>query len=358
MRRDVTALLRPVRQLPSATMRILLALLVIVAIFTIISPGHVFWSTANAQNISLSAAEAVILASGMTLVIVAGQIDLSVSSELLVSSIVGASVMQSLGGNGSSWAVILLGLAVMAGIGIFFGLLNGVLTVALRVPSFIVTLGTLGAGLGFAQLLTAAGGSSSKPAPIKLADFGLSRSAGIPSVVLIAAVVAAASWIALSKTRFGLHCYAAGSNLDNARRSGVRTTRLTLTVFAVMGLFSALAGFVDLARFTAVSTSTHQSDNLTAIAAVIIGGASLFGGRGTIFGTLIGTLVPVVLLQGFVIQGVNPYWQNVAIGTILVAAVGLDRVDRSTIRLRRTPRAQPPRDAARQSDTLTKEYSA
>lgn len=320
--------------LPSATLRILIALVVIVAIFTAISPGHVFWSATNAQNISLSAAEAVILASGMTLVIVSGQIDLSVSSQLLVSSIVGASFMQSRGGSDASWGLILIGLLVMVGIGVLFGLLNGILTVALRVPSFIVTLGTLGVGLGIAQLLTAAGGSSSQPAPTRLADFGLSKVAGVPSVVVIAVAVVLVSGVALSRTRFGLHCYATGSNPDNARRSGVRTTALTLRVFAIMGLFSALAGFVDLARFTAVSTSTHQSDNLAAVAAVIIGGASLFGGRGTVFGTLIGTLVPVVLLQGFVIQGVNPYWQNVAIGTILIAAVGLDRIDRSAVRLR------------------------
>lgn len=356
----MTSALTPPRRprgLPAATLRILVALAIIVAVFTIISPGHVFWSAANAQNISLSAAEAVILASGMTLVIVSGQIDLSISSQLLVSSIVGASFMQSRGGSDSSWGVILVGLLVMVGIGVLFGLLNGILTIALRVPSFIVTLGTLGIGLGVAQLLTAAGGSSSQPAPTRLAGFGLSTVAGVPSVVIIAIIVALVSGVALSKTRFGLHCYATGSNSDNARRSGVPTTSVTLRVFAIMGLFSALAGFVDLARFTAVSTSTHQSDNLAAIAAVIIGGASLFGGRGTIFGTLIGTLVPVALLQGFVLQGVNPYWQNVAIGAILIAAVGLDRIDRSAIRLR-FRRTEGTRDNNRPSPTKQKERVA
>lgn len=312
--------------LPSTTVRILLALVLIVAVFTLISPGHIFWSGSTARNIGLSAAEAVILASGMTIVIVSGNLDLSIGSQLMVSAIIGASVMQSLGGPDSSWGVIMIGLAVMAAVGALFGLINGLLTVILRVPSFIVTLGTFGTGLGIAQLLTAAGGSSSDPAPQRLGDWGLVDVFGVPAIVLIAVLVVVVSGVVLSQTRFGLHCYATGSNPENARRSGVRTHRVTLMVFVAMGLLSALAGFIDLARFTAVSTSTHQSDNLTAIAGVIIGGASLFGGRGTIVGSLIGTLVPVALLQGFIIQGVNPYWQNVAIGAILIAAVASDRI--------------------------------
>lgn len=334
--------------LPGTTVRILVALLIIVAVFTVISPDHVFWSASTAKNIGLSAAEAVILASGMTIVIVSGNIDLSVGSQLMLSAIVGASVMQSLGGADASWGVILVGLVVMAVIGALFGLVNGLLTVVLRVPSFIVTLGTFGTGLGVAQLLTAAGGSSSEPAPTRLSDFGLSDVVGIPTIVMVALVIVLVCGMVLSRTRFGLHCYATGSNAGGARRSGVRTNRVTITVFVAMGLLAALAGFVDLARFTAVSTSSHQSDNLTAIAAVIIGGASLFGGRGTITGTLIGTLVPVALLQGFIIQGVDPYWQNVAIGLILIAAVAGNRISGSRLRKPRgnaptatTPDAQP-----------------
>lgn len=333
--------------LPGTTVRILVALVVIVAVFTLISPDHIFFSSATAQNIGLSAAEAVILASGMTIVIVSGNLDLSVGSQLMVSAIIGASVMQSLGGSDSSWGVIFTGLVVMAAIGALFGLINGLLTVVLRVPSFIVTLGTFGTGLGVAQLLTAAGGSSSDPAPQRLGDFGLSDVVGIPTIVIVALVVVLVSGLILSQSRFGLHCYATGSNPENARRSGVPTNRVTVTVFVAMGLLSALAGFVDLARFTAVSTSTHQSDNLTAIAAVIIGGASLFGGRGTILGTLIGTLVPVALLQGFIIQGVNPYWQNVAIGLILIAAVAGDRINKTLFRMPlRAKRSAPTVDAA------------
>jgi len=305
--------------LPGTTVRILVALVVIVAVFTLISPDHIFFSSATAQNIGLSAAEAVILASGMTIVIVSGNLDLSVGSQLMVSAIIGASVMQSLGGSDSSWGVIFTGLVVMAAIGALFGLINGLLTVVLRVPSFIVTLGT----------------------------FGLSDVVGIPTIVIVALVVVLVSGLILSQSRFGLHCYATGSNPENARRSGVPTNRVTVTVFVAMGLLSALAGFVDLARFTAVSTSTHQSDNLTAIAAVIIGGASLFGGRGTILGTLIGTLVPVALLQGFIIQGVNPYWQNVAIGLILIAAVAGDRINKTLFRMPlRAKRSAPTVDAA------------
>lgn len=317
---------RELRAPSIATTRTIVVLLILIVLFSIISPRNVFFSVNTLINVSLSAATIVILACGATLVLVSGQLDLSIGSQLLLSSILGVAVMQALGGPGASWTVVAVGALVSVLVGMLFGLINGLLTVFFKVPSFIVTLGTGGAGLGAAQLLTSTGGSSSQPAPAVLAEFGTLRLAGIPATVVVAALIALFAGLLLAQTRFGLHIYATGSNADAARRSGVRVKSVHIGVFVLMGIFSALAGLMDLARFTTVSTTSHQGDALTALAAVIIGGASLFGGRGTIFGTVLGSLVPIVLLQGFVIQGVNPFWQSIAIGAILVFAVAVDSI--------------------------------
>lgn len=334
----------PARRLPgAATVRTLIVLAVLIAVFSIISPRNVFFTSTTLVNVSLSAATIVILACGATLVLVSGQLDLSIGSQLLVSSILGVATMQALGGPDASWGVIAVGALVSIAVGATFGLVNGLLTVFVKVPSFVVTLGTGGAGLGAAQLMTSTGGSTSQPAPAALSTFGTLRIAGVPGIVLVAAAVAVVAGLVLAQTRFGLHIYATGSSTDAARRSGVRVRAVHISVFVLMGVFSALAGLLDMARFTAVSTSSHQGDALTALAAVIIGGASLFGGRGTIFGTVLGSLVPIVLLQGFVIQGINPFWQSIAIGAILVFAVAIDSIGPGTIlgRFRRREPALP-----------------
>jgi ribose transport system permease protein len=320
-------------QLPASTARILLVLAAIYLLFGLISPDHVFLTLDNLRNVSIAAAETLILATGLTFLIVAGQLDLSVGSQLVLGAVAGAAVMHRLDGRPVG-LVLVLGILATLAVTCVYGLVNGLLTVRLRVPSFVVTLGTLGMGLGISQVLTAAGGSTSQPAPVALADFGLSTLAGIPSVVLVAAAVAAVLGLVLANTRFGLRCYAVGSNADAARRAGVPAGAVVVRAFVLMGLLSGVAAVVDLARFSSVSVATHQQDNLTAIAAVIIGGASLYGGRGTLFGTVVGTLIPVVLLQGFVIQNVNPYWQNVAIGTVLIAAVAVDQIERTNRRVR------------------------
>jgi ribose transport system permease protein len=150
-------------------------------------------------------------------------------------------------------------------------------------------------------------------------------------MVLIAAAIAFVGWLVLSQTRFGLECAAVGSNREAARRAGVRVNRMRVSIFILMGTLAAVAGLLDAARFTSVSVASHQQDNLSAIAAVIIGGTSLFGGRGSIGGSVIGTLIPVVLLSGLIIVGVEPFWQNISIGAILISAVAIDQFNRERL---------------------------
>ena len=312
---------------PPPVARILGVLILLIAVFSVISPRNAFFSVSNAQAIGTASAEVLLLATGSTFVIVAGQIDLSVGSALLFSATVSTSVMHSMG-SASSTVQVVVGIAVILAVGGLFGLVNGLIITRIGVPSFIVTLGTYGAGLGFSELMSSAGGSSSQPAPDWFTSLGAKEVAQVPDVVLIAVVMVVIAGVVLARTRYGLHCYATGSNSEGSRRAGIPVERLTVSVFVLSGLFAAAAGVIDLSRFGSVSVSAHQSDNLTAIAAVIIGGASLYGGRGSIAGTVVGTLVPVVLVQGFVIQGVNPFWQNVAIGFILIAAVAVDQAER------------------------------
>ncbi len=309
---------------------ILVILLLMLAIFSVISPGHVFFSATNAKAIALAACETLLLAVGATFVIITGSIDLSVGSILVLSSTLGVDLMYGWYNSGTAlWLTLFVGILVTLAVGTGAGLVNGLVTTVFRIPSFIVTLGSLGVFLGVAELFTS--GSLSKTAPNALVNFGISEIWGIPWIVVLTLGVTLIFGIVLAKTEFGLHCYAVGSSREGARRAGVHVNRVIVCVFVLMGFLAGLAGVIDLARFSAASVASHQSDNLAAIAGVIIGGASLFGGRGTIFGTFIGTLVPVVLLQGLVIQGVNPYWQNIAIGAILVVAVGIDQFQRERL---------------------------
>jgi ribose transport system permease protein len=149
--------------------------------------------------------------------------------------------------------------------------------------------------------------------------------------VLVAAAVAAFGWVVLSQTKVGLACYAVGSNREAARRAGLPVDRLVFTVFVTMGLCAGVAAIIDMARFTTVNVAGYTNTALAAISAVIIGGTSLFGGRGTITGTVVGVMIPVVLLSGLVIMGVGPFWQNIVIGGMLIVAVGFDQYQRQRI---------------------------
>jgi ribose transport system permease protein len=198
------------------------------------------------------------------------------------------------------------------------------------VPPLIVTLGTLGAALGLAQVIT--DGVDLRDVPFSLVDtIGTGRLFGqIPWLVVIAAVVAVVFGVVLAATRFGRHTYAIGSNVEAAQRSGIDVDRHLVKVYALSGFLAGLAGFLSLARFSTTTIGGHSTDNLSAIAAAVLGGTSLFGGLGTIAGTVIGVFIPIVLQNGFVITGVKPFWQQVAVGAVLIAAVYLDQLRRRT----------------------------
>ncbi len=314
------------RLLRLQALQIVLILLVIVAIFGTLAPVS-FLSGFNIRSIVINTSILAVLGVGMTFVIITGGIDLSVGSVLVFSGVVASKVMVAAGGEG--WGVALLGAVVACLSGLMWGLVNGVLIAKAKVPPLIVTLGSFGAALGFAQIIT--GGIDLRAAPEVLVDtVGFGNVVGqVPTLSVIAGLVVVLGMVLLHRTRFGLHTYAIGSNIEAGRRTGIKVDLQTIKVYAFAGLLAGFAGILNLAFFQSTTIGGQSNTNLNVIAGVVIGGTSLFGGLGTIFGTVIGLFIPTTLQSGFVIIGVQPFWQQVVVGVVLVAAVWLDQKRRT-----------------------------
>jgi ribose transport system permease protein len=314
------------RLISQQTAVVFLALVAMWAVFALLKPGQ-FASVANTRNLTIDASILLVIAVGMTFVIITAGIDLSVGAVLVFSSVLSAKLMEAMGGEGWGVAIAGLGMALVAGLG--WGAVNGVLVAKARIPPLIVTLGTLGMAQGSALLITE--GVDLRDVPSELpAELGIGRVFDtIPYLVLIAGGVTIAAGIALGMTRFGRYTYAIGSSEEAARRAGVPVDRHLIKVYGLAGMLAGLAGWLSLARFATTQIGGHATDNLQAIAAVVIGGTSLFGGIGSIFGTAVGVFIPVVLQNGFVILRVQPFWQQVAVGAVLIVAVYVDQLRRS-----------------------------
>lgn len=306
-------------------LQIVLVLAVIVALFSIMAPDA-FLTVFNLRSIMMNTAIFAVLGVGATFVIITAGIDLSIGSVLVFSSVISAMVMGNLGAEG--WGTAFIGLAAALVAGAAWGWLNGFLVAKANVPAFIVTLGTLGAALGLAQVLT--GGIDLYEIPVVMVDtVGFGNLFGeLPNLVVIAAVICVLGGVLLHATRFGLLTYAIGSNPEACRRVGVKVDRHLIWIYVISGVTAGMAGWLSIAFFQQTTMGGNSMTALTVIAGVVIGGTSLFGGVGTIFGTVIGLLIPVVLQAGFIIIGVESYWQGVVIGIFLVGAVYIDGVRR------------------------------
>jgi ribose transport system permease protein len=310
-----------------STTWIILILAGMIVVFSVLEPES-FATVNNARNLATNAAILLVIAVGMTFVIITAGIDLSVGAVLVFAGVVSAKAMNGMGGDGAG--VLLVGLLVALAAGAGWGVLNGILITKARVPPLIVTLGTLGMALGLSLIIT--NGVDIREVPPKLVtSVGVGRLFGeIPWLVVIAAGVAVVFGVLLGATRFGRHTYAIGSNEEAARRAGIAVDRHLILVYGIAGLLAGLAGYMSLARFATTTLGGHATDNLQAIAAVVLGGTSLFGGVGTVLGTVVGVFIPAVLQNGFVITGVEPFWRDVAVGAVLIAAVYLDQLRRRT----------------------------
>ena len=316
-------------------------LLIIIAVFAILQRER-FFNLRNFNDIAIDASQLIVLTVGMTFVIITAGIDLSVGSVLILSSVVAAQVTIALSGSPEEIALfqfpnqqigIPVGLAAGVLTGLCVGILNGLLVTRLQMPPFIVTLGTLGIALGLGQLLSGGTAVPNVP-PAVQTEIGLRELVAvdvgdqhlrITPPILIAAVIAVVAAFVLNRTRFGRYTYAIGSNAAASRRAGVNVDLHLVKVYALSGMLAGVTGAMDLLRFGTASVGSHQSDNLAAVSASVIGGTSLFGGIGTIGGSVVGAFIPTVLRNGLVISRVPPFWQNVAIGVVLIVAVFLDQ---------------------------------
>jgi ribose transport system permease protein len=316
---------RRVRSIFGSQSVALFLVLVALAIFFSSLRPDAFPRIGNVINMATNASVLLVLAVGSTFVILTGGIDLSINGVLVFSGVISAMAMVALGGHSPS--TLLAGLVCGVLAGGLWGALNGFLVARVRIPALIVTLGTMGMSLGLALLLTRGVDISDVPESLVL-TVGSGRLGGIPILVMITAVVVAVGALVLTFTRFGRHTYAVGSSPEACRRASIDVTAHLIKVYMVAGMLSGLAGYLSLARFATTTLSGHSTDNLQVIAGVVIGGTSLFGGSGGMIGTVIGIIIPVILLNGFVVLGLPPFWQQVAVGAVLIGAVYFDQLRR------------------------------
>jgi ribose transport system permease protein len=280
-----------------------------------------FLSVSNVLNILLSTSVFGVLAIGMTFVICSAGIDLSVGSILALSGVVGAMLTSNLD---LPWWI---GIAGCLAMGAFVGAVNGFLITNGAIPPFIVTLGMLGVARGFALVLS--DGVSIYGLPPQMVWLGQGRPLGVPTPVVILLLTALAAHVLLSHTRFGIYAQVIGDNEAAARAMGVRVERQKVLLYTLSGLLSGLAGLLFAARINSGEPTAGISYELTAITATILGGTNLFGGRGSVTGTLIGALIMGVLQNGLNLLAVRPFYQQIAIGAVLILAVWLDRINSS-----------------------------
>ncbi|WP_417743871.1 ABC transporter permease subunit [Salipiger sp.] len=276
-----------------------------------------FLSVNNLSIVMQQASINIVLAAGMTFVILTGGIDLSVGSTLAAAAM-GAVIISLVPGFG--WFGILAGL----GLGLVFGLANGALIALLALPPFIVTLGSLTAVRGVARLMGE--DTTVFNANLPFAVIGNGSVLGVPILALIALAVIVISWFILRRTVLGTWIYAVGGNQEAARLTGIKVSAVLLFVYGMSGLLSGLGGVMSAARlYAANGLQLGQAYELDAIAAVILGGTSFVGGVGSIWGTLIGALIIAVLSNGLILTGVSDIWQFIIKGLVIIAAVALDR---------------------------------
>jgi ribose transport system permease protein len=298
-------------------------LLVLVLVFSFAAPES-FPTPVTLRNLLTDMAVLLVMAVGMTFVLVAAGFDISIGSVLVFAGVCAAKVMESTGGQGPGTVVLGVAVALLAGAA--WGAVNGLVIARLGVPALIATLGSMGAALGAALLVS--NGTDVRTVPRALIGVSTDRPLGVSWLVWIAAVIALVGGVVLAQTRFGRHTQLIGSNVESARRAGIDVDRHTFWLYTANGTLAGLAGMLSLTRFATTTVSGHTTDGLEVITGVVLGGTSLFGGVGTVVGTVVGMAIPTVLNNGFVQLNVQPFWQEVAIGVVLVVAVYLDQLKR------------------------------
>ncbi len=293
---------------------------VVLVVFALLSPK--FFTGDNLVNILIQSSSTAIVATGMTFVLLTAGVDLSVGAAMFV----GAAVCGKLVIGGQP---IPLALAAMLGVGLAFGAVNALFITRLRIIAFIVTLATLFIGRGFALRITE---TRAMNLPDAFLQLGSAKVAGIPVPVLAVALVVAAAQLVLSRTAFGRQLYALGNNVESARKAGVHVQRLTASVYVISGFCAALGGIIALSQLGAVGPKFGENYEFKAIAAAVLGGTSLFGGRGNVFpGTVLGAVLIQCVENGLVLLNADPYLYPLITSAVIFVAVLIDSIRNETL---------------------------
>ncbi|MCU1546587.1 MAG: inner-rane translocator [Homoserinimonas sp.] len=286
---------------------------VVVFLFFAITQTQYFLTGTNLFNIVIQAAPITVMAIGVVFVLSTGEIDLSIGSVVALSALTAAVVLQT---TDLWWLAALAGLAS----GAVIGLVNGVFVTWVRLPSFLVTLATMGLVAGLARQLTEL---QSVPVTDKVFVFlfGGGNLLGVPIMIWWTAVAVLVGWHLLRQRRYGAHVLAVGDNASAARVSGIRVNRVRLMVFVGSAMTAALAGLLYAGRLQGARYTLGESDLMTVIAAVIVGGTSMFGGKGAVIGALIGSLLMSMINNGLILAGLNVSQQMIVRGIIILVAV-------------------------------------
>ncbi|HEY1723633.1 MAG TPA: ABC transporter permease [Magnetospirillaceae bacterium] len=277
----------------------------------------------NLQSIAVFTVQPLLLALGQTFVIISGGIDLSVGFTMGFAAVIVSHMVNLLDPEVGPWLSLVIGVIVALVGTAVPGLINGLLIARLRIPPFIGTLGMYGVARGVAFLL--AGGTTIPVNNAPLAYFGTGVIAGIPVIVIVALVILLALHYMLSHTRFGQYTYALGGSRPAAVRAGIDVRKLTVWLYVLSAVCAGLSGILYTGRFLAGAAQAGEPLLLDSIAAVVIGGASLFGGSGSLIGTLIGALIIALIQYGLVFVNVEPFWQFVAVGVVIIISVLVDQ---------------------------------
>lgn len=283
-------------------------------VMSIMSP--VFATVRNIENVLQSATIIAVVAIGQTFVILVAGIDLSVASVLVLASVLSVGLVNFYG-----WSPEM---AILAAIfaGMFIGLINGLAVTKLKIPALIATLATMTIGRGLAFIFS--GGTNIAPVPKIFVELQAGRIFGIPTVIMLTLALAIIAQIVLSRTKFGRSVYATGGNPLAARLAGIDTERVIILCFVISGFMAAVAGLLITARFEAGAATAAQGMELAVIAAVVIGGVSLFGGEGNMGGMLLGVILLGLVQNAVNLLNVPPNWDSVVSGLVIAAAASLD----------------------------------
>ena len=292
----------------------LIALALLVVVLSILSPYFLTWN--NLINVLRQASLQFMMSAGLTIVVLTAGIDLSVGAVLGLSACIGASLITS--------GFMILGIAAALFAGLACGLVNGALVTVGRIPPFIATYGMLWIAFGLGYVFMKGEVIYGLPEGFRFIGAGFLW--GIPVPVIVAAALLAALHFLLHKTVLGRAVYAIGGNPDAARLSGMPVTRRLITVYGLSGLLSGFAALVVIARINAADSGVGEDLLLLAIAAVCVGGTSLFGGVGGIMGTAVGSVILALIINGMNLLGVQTFWQNAVMGTIILISVLVDQL--------------------------------